>query len=220
MNVNKRVHRDNGVRRDAGQRTPRSGGRTVAQRTTRGGTGAAVTARNDRVRAIRDFPTQGSAALAPERIEDERAIRVWDSTGEPDQGRGSKPESRAAVRGPRLKVAPPPPVAGPKVPFVALVLAVVVGGVLGILLVQTRVNQNAFELARLQDQQAALDVEQQRLEKEIAMHEAPGNLAAQARKLGLVKSGPPAFIRLPDGKVIGVPQPAQGQRAITSQQGG
>jgi hypothetical protein len=108
----------------------------------------------------------------------------------------------------------------PRVPFVALILLLVVGGVLGILVVNTKIAENAFRLDRLQKQQAALDVQQQQLEREIAAAEAPGSLAAAARKLGLVESGPPAYIRLQDGKVIGIPQPAGGAPSVTSQGAG
>ncbi|MEU9508174.1 hypothetical protein AB0D32_18075 [Micromonospora sp. NPDC048170] len=198
MSVDKRDRRDV---TGGGQRTPRSGGRTAAERTTRIGTG---TPRADRVspqretraRGAREFPTQGSAALRP--AERDNADRA---------------------RTPRLRVAPPPPVRVPRAPFAALVLVLVVGGVLGILLVNTKINENAFRLEKLQEQQAKLDVEQQQLNKQIADAEAPGNLEAHARRLGLVEAGEPAYIRLPDGKVIGVPQPADGQPSITSQQG-
>jgi hypothetical protein len=107
----------------------------------------------------------------------------------------------------------------PGAPFVALLLVLVVGGVLGILVVNTKINENSFRLGKLREQQATLDVQEQQLEKKIIEAEAPGNLAAQARKLGLVESGPPAFIRLPDGQVIGVPRPAGGEPARTSPQG-
>ncbi|HEY0698483.1 MAG TPA: hypothetical protein VGD43_11815 [Micromonospora sp.] len=201
MNDNKRERR---IDTGAQQRTPRSGGRTAGAWGTRGGAGKPAASRTGdhqaeeaRARGAREFPTQGSAALrvreAPRRTEDRSA--------------------------PRLKVAPPPPVVVPRAPFVVLILGLVVGGVLGILLVNTKINENAFRLDKLQKQQAALDLQQQQLEKEIAKSEAPGNLAAAARKLGLVESGAPAFIRLPDGRVIGVPQPAEGQPAITSQPG-
>lgn len=198
MNVNKRDRRDFA---GAGQRTPRSGGRTAAERTTRVGTGKtgpdhAQLRGETRARGAREFPTQGSAALRPA----ERA-------------------TPAAADTPRLRVAPPPPVSVPRAPFVALILVLVVGGVLGILLVNTKINENAFRLEKLQQQQAKLNLDQQQLEKRIEDSKAPGNLAANARKLGLVESGPPAFIRLPDGRLIGVPQPAGGQPAITSQQG-
>lgn len=207
-NVDERVRRDTGGQRRAAQRAPRSGGRIVAQRAARPGLGTSGGGRDTRGWGACEFPTQGSSALRP-RVDDARPV------GAAQPGIGP-----ALDRRPKLKVAPPPPVARPRAPFVALILLLVVGGVAGILLVQTKVNENAFRLDQLRNQQAALDLEQQRLEKEIAEHEAPGNLAAEARKLGLVESGPPAFIRLPDGRLIGVPQPAQGQPAITSQRGG
>ncbi|MDZ5442749.1 hypothetical protein U2F26_08380 [Micromonospora sp. 4G57] len=196
MNVNRRDGRDTGI----GQRAPRSGGRTAAQRTTRGATATAEAERLDRreetrARGAREFPTQGSAALRPAE------------------------RTKATTASPRLRVAPPPPVSVPRAPFVGLILVLVVGGVLGILLVNTKINENAFKLEKLEQQQAKLDVDQQQMEKEIAEQKAPGNLTANARKLGLVESGEPAYIRLPDGKMIGVPHPAEGAPAITSQQG-
>ncbi|WP_327652110.1 hypothetical protein [Micromonospora aurantiaca] len=190
MNVEKRDGRG-----AVGQRAPRSGGRTAAQRTTRDTT---ATDRREatRVRGAREFPTQGSAALRPA-----ERTRV---TGAP---------------APRLRVAPPAPIRVPRAPFVALILVLVVGGVLGILAVNTKINENAFKLEKLQQQQAKLDVDEQELKKEIAKQEAPGNLTANARRLGLVESEDPAYIRLPDGQTIGVPHPAQGAPSVTSQQG-
>ncbi|KKK02444.1 hypothetical protein [Micromonospora sp. HK10] len=193
MNVDQRDGRD-----AVGQRAPRSGGRTTAQRTTRTTTGADRLDRRGeaRARGAREFPTQGSAALRP--------------------AERTRPAGASA---PRLRVAPPPPVRVPRAPFVGLILVLVVGGVLGILAVNTKINENAFKLEKLQQQQAKLDVDQQQLEKEIADQKAPGNLTANARKLGLVESDDPAYIRLPDGKTIGIPHPAEGAPAITSQQG-
>ncbi|ADL47992.1 hypothetical protein AB0N38_13795 [Micromonospora aurantiaca] len=190
MNVEKRDGRG-----AVGQRAPRSGGRTAAQRTTRDTT---ATDRREatRARGAREFPTQGSAALRPA-----ERTRV---TGAP---------------APRLRVAPPAPIRVPRAPFVALILVLVVGGVLGILAVNTKINENAFKLEKLQQQQAKLDVDEQELKKEIAKQEAPGNLTANARRLGLVESEDPAYIRLPDGQTIGVPHPAQGAPSVTSQQG-
>ncbi|NUO56694.1 MAG: hypothetical protein HOV78_08520 [Hamadaea sp.] len=92
-------------------------------------------------------------------------------------------------------------------------------GVVGILALNQKINENAFKLDKLRAEQAQLDRQEQDLNQQIAAKEAPGNLAAQARKLGLVPAGAPAFIRLPDGRIVGVPQPANGEPAITSQGG-
>jgi outer membrane murein-binding lipoprotein Lpp len=120
---------------------------------------------------------------------------------------------------PKLRLAPPMPVSGPRVPFVALIVVLVMGGVVGILALNQKINENAFKLDKLRAEQAKLDRREQDLNQQIAEKEAPGNLAAQARKLGLVPAGAPAFIRLPDGRIVGVPQPANGEPAITSQGG-
>lgn len=122
-----------------------------------------------------------------------------------------------ATERPALRLAPPPPVKVVRTPFVILVIVVVVAGVMGILMLNTRINQNAFRLAALREEQTKLDLRQQQLEQQIAQYESPGNLAAAAAKLGLVEPGSPAFIVLPDGKVIGVPRPATETPSITSQ---
>jgi cell division protein FtsB len=83
-------------------------------------------------------------------------------------------------------VPPPAPVSVPRAPFVVLVLLVVVGGVLGILLLNTKINENAFVLHELRQEQATLDQRQQQLEEEIALASSPAQLAAAARRLGLV----------------------------------
>jgi hypothetical protein len=127
------------------------------------------------------------------------------------------PERPAGRLGPWLRAAPPLPVSVPRAPFVLLVLVVVVGGVLGILLVNTKINENAFRREKLLEQQTALDVQEQQLKRQIAEAENPGNLTAAARKLGLVE-GTPVQIRLPDGRLTGMMTPAEGAPSITSQQ--
>lgn len=126
----------------------------------------------------------------------------------PDEGNGG----RAGI-----SVVPPLPVSTPRAPFVALVLSVVVVGVLGILVINTKINEGAFQLHELKSQQGSLDQQQQRLEREIAEKESPGNLAAAARQLGLVRAESPAFLRLPDGRQLGVPKPAVGPASVAGQ---
>jgi len=108
----------------------------------------------------------------------------------------------------RLRVAPPVPVTVPRAPFVALVLIVVVAGVLGILVLNTKINENAFTLNHLQDQQNHLDQQEQQLDQHLADLESPNSLRAAALRLGLIDSGTPAYLPLPNGQTVGVPQPA------------
>ncbi len=170
---------------------PRSGGRTAEQsqkgRRTPVGTKGAA-------RGARQFPVQGTTAL---KLDAE--------------------QQRDTVATPRLRVAPPAPINAPRAPFIALVVAVVVAGVLGILMINTKTAENSFQLDSLQKRQSDLDARQQALENEIAANNMPGSLDAAARRLGLVRADSPAYIRLPDGKVFGVPKPGSGEPAVTAQ---
>jgi hypothetical protein len=129
----------------------------------------------------------------------------------------AEPLRATAATAPQLRVAPPPPISAPRAPFVALMIGLVVAGVLGILLINTKTNENAFEIDTLRDQQAVLDNQQQELDKQLAVYNSAGNLHAAAKRQGLVKADDPAYIRLPDGRVIGVPKPATGRPAVTAQ---
>ncbi|MBX6752032.1 MAG: hypothetical protein IRY85_20625 [Micromonosporaceae bacterium] len=104
--------------------------------------------------------------------------------------------------------APPLPVSLPKAPFLLLMAALVVAGVVGVLVLHTKINEGAFRLSDLRANQASLDQQEQQLEQQLADLSSPGNLRAAATRLGLVPAGDPAYIYLPDGRVVGVPQPA------------
>jgi len=110
-------------------------------------------------------------------------------------------------------IAEPPalPIALPRTPFLTLVVGLVVVGVLGVLVLNTKINENSFRLNDLRATQAALDLQEQQLAQNLADLDSPGNLRAAATRLGLVPAGTPAFIHLPDGRVVGVPAPASGR---------
>jgi hypothetical protein len=116
-------------------------------------------------------------------------------------------------------VAPPTPISAPKAPFVAMVLVVVIVGVVGILVLNTKINENAFRLDALQQRQAKLDRAEAELTKNLADKESPTSLAAAAMRLGMVPATKPAFITLPNGKVLGVPRPATGQPSASGTAG-
>jgi hypothetical protein len=95
-----------------------------------------------------------------------------------------------------------------KAPFALFLVSLVVVGVGGVLVLNTKINENSFRLGDLRQTQAALSLQEQQLEQQLADLESPGNLRAAATRLGLVPAGTPAYISLPDGRVVGVPQPA------------
>ena len=216
MSVDERDRRAAGGREGV-QRAPRSGGRTTEQRSTgkaaRTPAAAATAAGSGSgARVARRYPTQGSAAL---KTQGSAALKTQGSAAlKLDAAQPLRVTELEAA--PRLRVAPPAPISAPRAPFVALVLSLVVAGVFGILLINTKTNENSFEISQLQEQQYVLDNQQQQLQKQIDMYETPGNLHAAARKQGLV-IGQPALIRLPDGKIINPMIPGTGETALTAQ---
>ncbi|WP_239082244.1 hypothetical protein [Actinoplanes teichomyceticus] len=117
--------------------------------------------------------------------------------------------------GPRLRVAPLP-IRAPRPTFAAGVIALVLVGVLGVLLINIKTMEQSFRLDALRENQANLNEQQQELKQQLIQVSGPGNLAAAARQQGLVPAGKPARIRLPDGKIIGVPTPGKGPTAPTT----
>jgi len=86
---------------------------------------------------------------------------------------------------------------------VLLSLLVVGVGLLGLLGLNTVLGQDAFRRHDLDRQAALLSEQEQQLASDVAALEAPERLAARAVELGLVPAGPPAFLRLSDGVVLG-----------------
>ncbi len=161
-------------------------------------------------------PSDRAAERAPGRPSDRISGRGAAARAARRSAPAASPSEVAEARA-GISVVPRLPVSGPRAPFVALVLSVVVVGVLGILVINTKINEGAFLLHDLKAQQGNLDQHEQRLQREIAEKESPGNLAAAARQLGLVRAESPAFLRLPDGRQLGVPKPATGQPSVAGQ---
>ena len=73
-------------------------------------------------------------------------------------------------------MAPPLPISLPRAPFLVLMVSLVVVGVVGVLVLNTKINENAFRLDALRGQQAALDLQEQQLRQNLTELESPGNL--------------------------------------------
>ncbi len=116
--------------------------------------------------------------------------------------------AEAAVERARLTVVPRRAGRAPRVPFVALVSLLLVGGVVGLLLFNTSMQQASFRATALEQQAQLLAAEEQSLQMELETLRDPQRVAAEARRIGMVPPANPAFIRLSDGKVLGSPTPA------------
>jgi hypothetical protein len=193
------------------------------------------TARTASRRAGVAYPTVGAAALAPvyeteadrdfidpsEIVEPVRS-RTAAQRRAADEAAARRAAQRdadaaASTSRKRLRVAPPLPVSVARAPFVAGLIAIVVLGVVGILVLNTMINANQFRLNNLQTQQAGLDKQEQGLKEKLAHQQAPGSLVAAAKCLGLVPAGSLAYIKMPNGAVVGAPAPATRSASVTHQ---
>ncbi len=109
---------------------------------------------------------------------------------------------------PQLQVVPHAPRRAAKAPFVVLVLSLLTAGLLALLLLNTVLAQDSFVLHALEKRTAELADEEQALQQQVAAEAAPQVLAPRARALGMVPSQNPVFLRLADGRILGVPRPA------------
>ena len=111
----------------------------------------------------------------------------------------------AAVERARLTVVPRRRVRAARVPFVTLVSLVLLGGVIGLLLFNTSMQQAAFAATALEGQAGALSAREQTLRMELDVLRDPQRVAERAQAMGMVPAVSSPFIRLSDGKVLGTP---------------
>ncbi len=122
--------------------------------------------------------------------------------------------AEAAVQRARLSVVPRIRTRAPRVPFVTLVTLLLVGGVVGLLLFNTSMQQASFAATSLEQQARSLDARQQTLEMELADLRDPQRVAERAQRMGMVPATNPAFLDLATGKVRGQPRPATGEDGL------
>lgn len=114
-------------------------------------------------------------------------------------------------KAPSLRLVPPRPDRAARAPFALLLTALLGGGLTVLLLLNATAAQTSFELRELQKKTADLTLREQELQRDVTTMQAPGELASQAEKLGMVRSNGAGFIVLnSDGshRVVGDPQPA------------
>jgi hypothetical protein len=123
--------------------------------------------------------------------------------------------AEAAVERARLTVVPRAPRRrAARVPFVALVSVLLVGGVAGLLCFNTSMQQASFTATALEEQAQVLDAREQSLNMQLDALRDPQRVALHAKRLGMVPPSSPAFLRLSDGKVLGDPAPATSEDSI------
>lgn len=115
--------------------------------------------------------------------------------------------AQEAVDRARLTVVPRVRSRAPKVPFIALVTLVLVGGVVGLLMFNTSMQQASFTAASLESQATALAAREQGLDAELENLRDPQRLAEQAQAMGMGVPVAPTFLDLRSGRVTGPATP-------------
>lgn len=119
------------------------------------------------------------------------ADRAW-AGGKP---KPAAPSRRQAV----LRMLPGGSPNSPRAPFVVLVLLVLGLGLVGLLLLNTSLQQGSFSLRELEAETTQLRDQQTMLADEVAARGAPEELARRARLLGMVPVEEPTFLQLDPG---------------------
>lgn len=117
----------------------------------------------------------------------------------------------AGARGARarvLRVVAPARSRARRTPFAAVVAVLLTVGLVGLVVMNTALQGQAFRLADLTSQASDLRVQQDQLELQAEQLQTPASVADAALRLGMVPNSSPVFLRLSDGAVIGVPVPA------------
>lgn len=106
---------------------------------------------------------------------------------------------------PKLRVVYGAPFRPPRMPFVIFVVSLLAAGLVGLLLLNTQLQSGTFDITRLSNQADQLRAQQEQLEKQVRTLESPQNLSDSALRMGMVPNPNPVFLRLSDGRVLGVP---------------
>ena len=107
-----------------------------------------------------------------------------------------------AVQRARLTVVPRRDPARTRVPFVIFVSLLLVAGVVGLLMLNTTMQQNSFRATALEKEAQALTARQQGLEMDLARLNNPQLVAERAQALGMVEANVADYVDLARNKVV------------------
>lgn len=135
---------------------------------------------------------------------------LWSSPAENPPSRPRTVENRRDR--PDLRPVPPQPQPRlSRVPFALVLIAIIGVGMAGLLMLNTSLQNQAFEVRTVQRQATALAYTQAGLQQQADNLAAPEELARRASALGMRPNPLPAFLVLPSGKVLGEPHVVTGR---------
>ena len=113
------------------------------------------------------------------------------------------PPSAPAPTKRRLRAVPPLPARMARVPFLSVLIALFGVGMVGLLMVNTTLQNQAFESRALNRQAAQLVYAEAELQSQLNQRRTPEQIATLASALGMRPNPYPAFLVVPSGKVLG-----------------
>jgi hypothetical protein len=130
---------------------------------------------------------------------------------------GARALNRPTTGTPRLRVVPGAgaPLRRGDAAFGIFCVLLLATGLIGLLLLNTSLAQGSFVLHDLRATSDELTDAQGALTQSLDASKSPANLATRATALGMVPAQSAAFLRLSDGKVIGVAKPASAGSRFT-----
>lgn len=90
-----------------------------------------------------------------------------------------------------------------RLPFMLILAGVLVVGLVGLLMLQTRVQEQSFEVRQLQTQATELSYRQAQIEAQVQQKATPSEIARQATALGMVPNPYAVYIDVRTGSVVG-----------------
>lgn len=131
----------------------------------------------------------------------------------PSRGGTPEPARTPARRG--LRVVPAAIERSGNGPFALACMTLLTLGLLALLVLNTQLAQGTFAVHDLAQRSGTLADQEHELTRALDAERNPGALAAKAVALGMVPATSMAFIRLADGTIVGVAEPAKGDKPVT-----
>jgi len=120
-------------------------------------------------------------------------------------------ETTTAPSRSRLRSVPPPAARLARFPFLLVMIGIFGLGMAGLLMLNTTLQNQAFEARTLDRQATELAYTQADLENQLTVLAAPQELARRASLIGMRPNPYPALLVLPGGKVLGKASPVTGK---------
>jgi hypothetical protein len=128
---------------------------------------------------------------------------------------GARSLNRPTSQAPRLRVVTGAPLQRGGAALVVICATLLATGLIGLLLLNTALAQGSFTLHDLRTTSDQLTDAKVALSQSLDASKSPANLAKRAFSMGMVPAQSAAFLRLTDGKVIGVAQQASAQPGLS-----